>query len=94
VLITHALRRYREREDILAYLDTIGTQKRSMTVASRAVDRTPLPAEGYLYDLSDAGKAATASAATFTLRGAMSVDPRMSCVDKPQSEATPTVDSR
>jgi len=83
LLITHSLPRYREREDIVAYLDTIGTRMDSLTVASRAVGRTALPAEAYLYDLSDPEKTAIASAATFTLSGSTSVDPRVSCGDGP-----------
>lgn len=85
VLLTHSLPRYREREDILAYLDTIGTRRYSLTVPSRAVGRTPLPAEAFLFDLSDPAKAATVSAVAFSLSGSTSVDPRLGCGEGPQA---------
>jgi hypothetical protein len=85
LLITHSLPRYREREDIVAYMDTIGRRITSVTVPSRAVGRTPPPAEAYLYDLSDPEKGAIASASTFPLSGSSSVDARVACSDGPQA---------
>jgi hypothetical protein len=91
VLITHSISTYREREDILGYLDAIGARRAAYVVASRAVGRQPLPAEAFLYDLSDAEQASTASAATFSLTGSASVESRLSCVDRPQAGVTPNV---
>jgi hypothetical protein len=85
VLLTHSLPRYREREDILAYLDTIGTRRYSLAVPSRAVGRTPQPAEAFLFDLSDPLKAASASADAFSFSGSASVDPRFGCGEGPQA---------
>lgn len=67
ILMTHALYAYQERDDILGYLDTIGVRRDSFTVVSRAVGRNPTPAEAFLYDLSDARRAASATAASFVL---------------------------
>jgi hypothetical protein len=83
VVLTHALPRYREREDLLAYLDKIGTRKDALVVESYAVGRTPLPAEVYLYDLSSASKLASSSASSFPLTGPSSTDPRFICGEGP-----------
>ena len=69
VVLTHSLFVYREREDIVAYLDTIGTRMDYVRTASRAVGRNPLPAEGFLYDLSAAPRLASAEAGSFKLTG-------------------------
>jgi hypothetical protein len=79
VVITHSLLRYREREDILRYLDAIGTRRDGLYVESRAVGRTPLPAEGYLYDLSQPGRLASVSAETFRLVSSEALDSRADC---------------
>lgn len=83
VLITHSVPYYREREDILAYLDSIGTRQEHIVVRSRAVGRTPQPAEAYLYDLSDHAKAGRASSATFTMTGPAPTDPSFNCENGP-----------
>ena len=75
---------YREREDILAYLDAIGTQKERLIVASRVIGRPQTPAEAYLYDLSAASKLASAEASTFGLTGPESVNSQGDCVSGPQ----------
>ena len=80
VLITHAVY-VSERDDILAYLDSIGTRRESLVVRARSVGRTALPAEAYLYDLSDPAKARRASSTTFTLTGQVTDDP--SCEKAP-----------
>lgn len=85
VLLTHALPRYREREDILAYLDTIGARKDSLVVQSRAVGRNPLPAEVYLYDLSAAHELTNGAADAFQLTGPSSADQRFGCGEGPQA---------
>lgn len=75
---------YREREDILAYLDAIGTEKDRVIVASRVVGRPQTAAEVYLYDLSAASKLASAKASTFGLTGPPSVNSQGDCVNGPQ----------
>jgi hypothetical protein len=83
VLLTHALPRYREREDILAYLDTLGTRKDGLVIASRAVAWSPPPAEVFLYDLSDDDDAGSGSADSFRLSGPSSPDQRIACGEGP-----------
>lgn len=89
VVLTHALRQYREREDLIAYLDTIGTRREGLVVESHAVGRTPLPAEVYLYDLSSATKLARSSAGSFHLTGPTSADPRFGCSEGPHAIIAP-----
>ncbi len=81
VVLTHSL--YREREDILTYLDTIGTRLDYVNIASRAVGRNPSPAEGFLYDLSAAARLTGANAESFKLTGRS--DQRATCVNGPQA---------
>jgi len=83
VVLTHALPRYREREDLLAYLDKIGTRKDALVVESYAVGRTPHPAEAYLYDLSSVSKLVSSSASSFPLTSPSSTDPRFICGEGP-----------
>ena len=89
VVLTHALRQYREREDLIAYLDTIGSRREGLVVESHAVGRTPLPAEAYLYDLSSATKLARSSAGSFHLTGPTSADPRFGCSEGPHAIIAP-----
>ena len=84
LVLTHSLPIYREREDILAYLDAIGTQKERVIVASRVVGRPQTAAEAYLYDLSAASKLTSAKASTFGLTGPGSVNSQGDCVNGPQ----------
>ena len=70
ILLTHANPYSREREDMLAYLDAIGTRKDSFVVESHGVSRNLRPAEAYLYDLSNAhkpGNGSNVSADSFQL---------------------------
>jgi hypothetical protein len=83
VLITHSEPPYGEREDILAYLDATGIREESLVVRSRAVGRTPLPAELYRYNLSGPAKAGRASSTTFTLSSAAPPDPSFTCENGP-----------
>jgi len=85
VLFTHPLPRYHERENILHYLRAIGIQRDSLTVSSRAVSWTPLPAEAFLYDLSDAGRLSQAAAELFPLEGPQATDGRFPCGEGPQA---------
>ena len=78
VLIAHAQPRLGEDQLLLAYLDRLGTRR----LALRALPHVRgggLPAEAFLYDLTDA-KRSTASAATFPIPPAPSgLDPRLAC---------------
>ena len=85
IVLTHALRNYREREDIVAYLDAIGTRLVAVNVASRAVGRNPLPAEGFLYDLSQPAQLENASAQSFPLTGPRAEIGRNPCAVSPQA---------
>ena len=85
VLLTHASPRYLEREDILAYLDTIGLRKDSVVVESRGVGQSLRPAEAYLYDLSNDRKLADGDADSFRLQGPPFDGPRTGCGVGPQA---------
>jgi len=69
ILITHSLPRYREAQDVLSYLDAIGTRKEEMAVQSYSAGRSPRPVELYRYDLSDAARLASTTADIFPLTG-------------------------
>lgn len=69
VVMTHAPSRYREREDILSYLDAIGVRRDYFVVQSRAANWLPSPAEVMLYDLSDPKRLESATAASIPLIG-------------------------
>jgi hypothetical protein len=79
ILLTHSLPYYREREDILKYLDTIGVRSDELVVESYAVGRNPRAAEIYLYDLSDRGRLANGAADSFPLTGPSSALPGFGC---------------
>lgn len=85
VLLTHASPRYLEREDILAYLDTIGLRKDSFVVESRDVGQNLRPAEAYLYDLSIERKLADGAADSFRLQGPPFDGPQTGCGVGPQA---------
>jgi hypothetical protein len=79
VLLTHALQSYHERDDIVHYLDTIGVERDTFMVASRSVSSASLPAEAFLYDLSDASRLSEATADSFPLIGPASSTGRLDC---------------
>ena len=54
VLITHARADLEEREEILNYLDDIGTRSEQIVVDAHMPDGNQFPAAAYLYDLSKA----------------------------------------
>lgn len=83
VVLTHSLPAYREREDIVAYLDTIGIRVDYVRIPSRAVGGNPLPAEGFLYDLSARPRLASADSGSFRLTGPNAADQRTSCANGP-----------
>lgn len=82
VFLTHVLPFTRERQDILAYVDAIGTRRDEITRAPRRVqdDRgsTIFRVEAFLYDLSSS-KGAEVSAETFPVTGPRVPNPRVPC---------------
>jgi hypothetical protein len=62
VIISHAVGPFREREAMLGYLTTMGTQRDSLVIG-----RSRLSSSAYLYDLSDAERLRAASADTHIL---------------------------
>ena len=89
VVLTHALPRYREREDILRYLDTIGTRRDQLSVPSQIAGSLRFPAEVFLYDLSDPALLRKASAHSFVSTGPALPNPRFGCDDGPQAMVAP-----
>jgi len=89
VLLTHALPLFREREDIVGYLDAIGSRRETFAAASRAVGALPSNAEALLYDLSDPGRLARASAGTFELESVGVRDRRLACGEGPLAVLSP-----
>jgi hypothetical protein len=85
IILTHSLPVYREREDILEYLDTIGTRLDYAGMPSRAVGHTPFPAEAFLYDLSATARLAAADSASFTVTGPTRTNQRNTCTNGPQA---------
>ncbi|HEX8556591.1 MAG TPA: hypothetical protein VF668_00585 [Pyrinomonadaceae bacterium] len=85
VLLTHAGPRFREREDILAYLDAVGTRLDGIVVESHGVAANLLPAEAHLYDLSGDRTSSAAAAEAFPLKGPSSPGARLGCGEGPQA---------
>jgi hypothetical protein len=81
VVLTHAVPFYRERDDILSYLDAIGIRRDYFAVQSRAASQASLPAEVFLYDLSDKHRLEIATAASIPLIGPTSEEARYACGD-------------
>jgi hypothetical protein len=90
VLMTHALALYRERDDILRYLDTIGLQRESFVMKSRLPGRSGSAAEVFLYDLSDPLRLGQATSVSSPVTGPSSANARNGCGEGPQA----TVPSR
>lgn len=85
LIMTHAGPRFREREDILAYLDAAGTRLDGFAVESHGVATNLLPAEAYLYDLSGGREASAGAADAFRLTGPSSPGERFGCGEGPQA---------
>ncbi|HEY2548900.1 MAG TPA: glycosyltransferase family 39 protein [Candidatus Acidoferrum sp.] len=83
VVLTHAWPSFKERDDILHYLDTIGLRRDDFAVQSRFVGNWGLPAEVLLYDLSDTRRLGNTSAASFSLMGTKSPSPLQGCGEGP-----------
>jgi hypothetical protein len=85
VILTHSQPVYREREDMLAYLDAIGTRLDYVDRASRVVGHTPFSAEGFLYDLSATARLAAADSASFTVTGPTGTNQQNTCRNGPHA---------
>jgi hypothetical protein len=85
IVLTHSLATYREREDIVAYLDAIGTRLDEMRVVSHAMGRTPAPAEAFLYDLSATPRLVDIDSDSFKLTGTSVLNPRIGCINGPEA---------
>jgi hypothetical protein len=91
LLITHALPPLREREDMLRYLDRIGTRRDEISVPSRRVGRPGLPAEAFLYDLSDPARLALTDSSSFEISvtdGRGSLGTPLTCREGPAEAST------
>jgi hypothetical protein len=84
VVLTHAMASLNERDDILRYLDAIGQRRDNFTVQSRVVNNWALPAEVWLYDLSDSRQLGDSSAASISLIGSSPPDAMRGCGPDPQ----------
>jgi hypothetical protein len=85
IVLTHSLPAYREREDIVAYLDAIGTREDYVNVPSRAVSGQPLPAEGFAYNLSAPARLASSDSASFAVTGPSGTSQGNTCADGPHA---------
>lgn len=85
VVLTHALQWYRERDDILNYLDTIGLRRDSFAVKSHTISNWAGPAEVFLYDLSDPRRLSNAAATSFKLKGPYFPVLHFACEEGPQA---------
>jgi len=89
VVLTHAPPYFKERDDILHYLNTIGIGRDAFAVQSRVVSNWGLPAEVLLYDLSDSRRLGNATAASISLMGTLSPNPLQGCGEGPQVMVPP-----
>ncbi|MBI4524571.1 MAG: glycosyltransferase family 39 protein [Deltaproteobacteria bacterium] len=89
VIVTHALDLYRERDDIVRYLDTIGRLREGFAVPSRSVGYQYPPAEAFLFDLSDPARLSRAAAASFPLMGPSSTEEAFRCGEGPHGMTGP-----
>jgi hypothetical protein len=69
IVFMHWVVQMRERDDIFAYLDTIGTRIDHVSIPSHFATARPSPAEVFLYDLSAPARLASADAQSFKLVG-------------------------
>jgi len=68
-VLTHALPQFREREDMLRYLDAIGRRQNTFSVPTERGPVAETPAEAFLYDLSDPVRLQWAPVDSFSLDG-------------------------
>ena len=68
-VVTHALPQFRERDDMLRYLDAIGKREAAFSIPTQRGPVGGTPAEAFLYDLSDPGRLGRATADSLPLDG-------------------------
>ena len=86
VVMTHAFPPYRERDDILRYLDAIGSRREALVVEAHTIGTgSGLPAEIFLYDLSEPHRLKQALASSFQITGPSGAHPRFTCSAGPQA---------
>ena len=85
LLLGHSLPRFQEREQILRYLDSIGTRKSSFSEPGYGFRPVLEPVDAYEYDLSDLRKGGAASAATFPVVREEQANAAFPCGSGPQS---------
>ena len=85
VVLTHAIPAFRERENMLRYLDAVGTRRDTFAVPPHMVGNRGLPAEAFLYDLSDFERLQLATATSFPLVGPSNPDARFVCSGGPDA---------
>ena len=76
LIFIHYVTFFREREDILDYLDAIGRQQKAFVIKPPLPFYASMTAEAYLYDLSDPTRLQTTDAASFRVTGPERSDPR------------------
>ncbi len=79
LIFTHDLPRYRARNEIVNYLNHIGTQRDSIVVGGSGLPSLPSGAWAYLYDLSDSTKLASMTAAAMPLLRNVPADQQYRC---------------
>jgi hypothetical protein len=86
VFFTHSIPRYREREDVLRYLDAIGLRRDSLATKPHVPPGSRgLGAEVFLYDLSDPVKLSQATSRSSRVTGPSSANERFGCGEGPQA---------
>ena len=89
VLITHSVPRYREDADILRYLGSIGVRHDRFVAQSSLLGGGGLPAEAFLYDLSDPERLSRAMPESSPVTGASLDDGSAVCGEGPQAMTPP-----
>ena len=77
IVLAHTVPIYREREDILGYLDAVGARMDAVRIPARTPIPGGLSAEAFLFDLSDARRWIAAS--SFPVTGPETSDARLAC---------------
>ena len=91
ILIAHSLGQFHEREDMVRYLDAIGTRTEEFLVPARTLGYAYPPVELDLYDLSHRAGLRPASAASFPLTGPSTPSGDSACDRGPLSMVVSTV---
>ena len=89
VVLTHHLRAFPDRENIVMYLDAIGTRRDAFAVQPRLVGNRGSPAEVLMYDLGDPNRLGNAAGTSFPITLPSSTDARLVCTGGPDAMVTP-----